>query len=34
MRNAFAREITRLAVERQDVVLLTGDNGNRMYGGS
>ena len=31
MRNAFAREITRLAVERQDVVLLTGDIGNRLF---
>ena len=31
MRNAFAREITRLAVERRDVVLLTGDIGNRLF---
>ena len=31
MRNAFAEEITRLAQERQDVVLLSGDIGNRLF---
>ena len=31
MRNAFAREITNLAAERQDLVLLSGDIGNRLF---
>ena len=31
MRNAFAREITNLAVEHQNLVLLTGDIGNRLF---
>ena len=31
MRNAFARVITELAVERNDVCLLSGDIGNRMF---
>lgn len=31
MRNAFAEEITQLARERQDVVLLSGDIGNRLF---
>ncbi len=31
MRNAFAAEITRLAAERDDLVLLSGDIGNRLF---
>ena len=31
MRNAFAREISNLVVERQDLVLLTGDIGNKLF---
>lgn len=31
MRNTFAREILRLAKERKDIVLLSGDIGNRMF---
>ena len=31
MRNAFASEITTLAAEREDLVLLTGDIGNRLF---
>lgn len=31
MRNAFADEITRLAAEREDLVLLSGDIGNRLF---
>jgi len=31
MRDAFAREMTSLAVERTDVTLLSGDIGNRMF---
>ena len=31
MRNAFAREITNLAVEHQNLVLLTVDIGNRLF---
>lgn len=31
MRDAFAREMTSLAAERSDVVLLSGDIGNRMF---
>lgn len=31
MRNAFAREITQIAREREDVVLLSGDIGNRLF---
>ena len=31
MRNAFAQEMTRLALERKDVCLLSGDIGNRMF---
>ena len=31
MRNAFARAMTELAVEREDVCLLSGDIGNRMF---
>ncbi len=31
MRNAFAQEITALAAEREDVVLLSGDIGNRLF---
>ena len=31
MRNAFAHEITNLAVERQNLVLLSGDIGNRLF---
>lgn len=31
MRDAFAREVTRLAAERSDLVLLSGDIGNRMF---
>lgn len=31
MRNSFAKEITKLASERKDVCLLSGDIGNRMF---
>ncbi len=31
MRNAFAHEITKIAQEREDVVLLSGDIGNRLF---
>ena len=31
MRNTFANEILRLAKERKDIVLLSGDIGNRMF---
>ena len=31
MRNSFADEITRLAQEREDIVLLSGDIGNRLF---
>ena len=31
MRNAFARAMTELAKEREDVCLLSGDIGNRMF---
>jgi len=31
MRNAFAQEITQLAAERDDLVLLSGDIGNRLF---
>ena len=31
MRNAFARAMTELAQERNDVCLLSGDIGNRMF---
>ena len=31
MRNAFARAMTELAQEREDVCLLSGDIGNRMF---
>ena len=31
MRNVFADEITRLAVEDKDIVLLSGDIGNRLF---
>ena len=31
MRNAFADEITKLAQEREDIVLLSGDIGNRLF---
>ena len=31
MRNAFADEMTRLAKEREDICLLSGDIGNRMF---
>jgi len=31
MRDAFAQEITRLATERADLILLSGDIGNRMF---
>jgi transketolase len=31
MRNCFAREITRLAASRSDLVLLSGDIGNRLF---
>jgi transketolase len=31
MRNAFAQEITKIAHERDDVVLLSGDIGNRLF---
>ncbi len=31
MRNAFAQEITKIAQEREDVVLLSGDIGNRLF---
>jgi transketolase len=31
MRNAFAQEITKLAQKREDVVLLSGDIGNRLF---
>ena len=31
MRNAFARVMTELANERNDVCLLSGDIGNRMF---
>lgn len=31
MRNAFAAEITKLAAERDDLVLLSGDIGNRLF---
>ena len=31
MRNAFATAITKLALERTDVCLLSGDIGNRMF---
>jgi transketolase len=31
MRNAFAQEITKIAHEREDVVLLSGDIGNRLF---
>jgi len=31
MRNAFAQEMTRLAAERSDLTLLSGDIGNRMF---
>jgi transketolase len=31
MRDAFAQEMTRLAAERTDIVLLSGDIGNRMF---
>lgn len=31
MRNAFADEITKIAQEREDVVLLSGDIGNRLF---
>ena len=31
MRNAFANEMTKLAEERSDVCLLSGDIGNRMF---
>ena len=31
MRNTFASEITRLADIREDIVLLSGDIGNRMF---
>jgi transketolase len=31
MRNAFAAEITKIAQEREDIVLLSGDIGNRLF---
>ncbi|MBJ7260008.1 MAG: hypothetical protein JHD33_10770, partial [Chthoniobacterales bacterium] len=31
MRNAFADEMTKLAPERKDIVLLSGDIGNRLF---
>ncbi|MFM8458695.1 MAG: transketolase family protein, partial [Chthoniobacterales bacterium] len=31
MRNAFADEITKLAQQREDIVLLSGDSGNRLF---
>lgn len=31
MRNAFAQEITKLGQEREDLILLSGDIGNRMF---
>ncbi len=31
MRNAFASELTKLAIERDDICLLSGDIGNRMF---
>lgn len=31
MRNAFAQEVTRLAEQREDLVLLSGDIGNRLF---
>jgi len=31
MRNAFAQEVTKIAQEREDVVLLSGDIGNRLF---
>ena len=33
MRDAFAKEMTRLAAERTDLTLLSGDIGNRMFDG-
>jgi transketolase len=31
MRNAFADEITKIAQQREDIVLLSGDIGNRLF---
>ena len=31
MRNAFSQEVTRLAQERSEIVLLSGDIGNRLF---
>ena len=31
MRNAFASELTKIAIEREDICLLSGDIGNRMF---